>query len=142
MRLFLALLLLPTQTLAWEFTPRPICTLSHDSEAARMTVVFDPAVPVYRLDVTLKSAPWAASPTFGMAFEGGRAITIGTDRHSVEGQTLSVSDRGFGNVLDGLEFNTRATAFTGSQGVAVSLDGAAAPVRAFRACARQLPALS
>jgi hypothetical protein len=45
-----------------------------------------------------------------------------------------VSDRGFGNVLDGLEFNQVALAATGDRVVSIDLDGAAPEVAAFRAC--------
>ena len=48
---------------------------------------------------------------------------------------LTVTDRGFGNVLDGLQFNEAATAFSGDTAVTVPLAGASEPVQAFRDCA-------
>jgi hypothetical protein len=45
-----------------------------------------------------------------------------------------VSDRGFGNVLNGLAGNRTATGFSGAASVTVSLEGAAAEVAAFEAC--------
>ncbi|SLN37993.1 hypothetical protein PSA7680_01853 [Pseudoruegeria aquimaris] len=134
MRYLCALLLLPTEAFAWEFSSRPLCRLSHQNDSAGIVITHDPSIPEYRLSLDLKAGAWAPSATFGMAFEGGRALTIGTDRHAVEGTRLSVRDRGFGNVLDGLEFNTTATAFTESQGVRFSLEGAAPEVRRFRSC--------
>ncbi len=48
---------------------------------------------------------------------------------------MTVSDAGFGNVLDGLEYNQRAYAFTQDQTAEFSLDGAVKQVRIFRECA-------
>lgn len=77
-----------------------------------------------------------------MSFEGGQALTIGTDRQLIQGNTLSVSDSGFGNVLNGLQFNQKVTAFTPDLAVIFSLAGAAEPVQQFRACTEPAPALS
>lgn len=65
---------------------------------------------------------------------------ISTNRHTLSNDdaTLTVTDRGFGNVLDGLEFNETATALLGEQAVVLSLEGAASAVQAFRACTRSL----
>ena len=49
-------------------------------------------------------------------------------------QTLNVADSGFGNVLDGLQFNATALAFTEAQTVTIPLEGAAPEVQKFRAC--------
>lgn len=49
-----------------------------------------------------------------------------------------MTDRGFGNVLDGLEFNETATALLGDQAVVLSLEGAAPAVQSFRARTRSL----
>ena len=138
MRLALLLIFTPFQALAWEFSPTPICTLSHETDEAELVITHDPAVPEYRLEISLGGDSWATSATFGIAFQGGAELTIGTDRHRTDGSTLSVADSGFGNVLDGLEFNRTATAFTESQTVAFSLAGARGPVRDFRDCAESL----
>lgn len=71
-----------------------------------------------------------------MRFDGARPNTIATNRHQLgqNGAALTVIDRGFGNVLDGLEFNDTATAFTETQSVAIPLAGAAPEVRKFRTC--------
>ncbi|SDJ83136.1 hypothetical protein [Aliiruegeria lutimaris] len=134
MRLVLLLTFAPFQALAWEFSPTPICTLSHKTDEAKLVITHDPAVPEYRLEINLNGDSWATSGTFGIAFQGGAKLTIGTNRHRTDGSTLSVADSGFGNVLDGLEFNGTATAFTESQTVAFSLAGAQQPVRDFRDC--------
>ncbi|MBO6707236.1 MAG: hypothetical protein JJ912_14180, partial [Roseitalea sp.] len=77
-----------------------------------------------------------------MRFDGPIGLTITTDRHiaSDEGRSLTVTDSGFGNVLNGLEFNHTATALLGDRAVPVSLDGAAPAVQDFRACAAGLNA--
>lgn len=135
-------LLFPTAAAPWEFTPFPMCTLSHTNNQAQVVITHDPSVPEYRLDLTVSGTGWKASPTFGIIFSGGRSLTIGTERHRINGSALSVSDVGFGNVLDGLEYNATATAFTASQEVQLSLAGAAPEVRKFRACAAQPPIVS
>ena len=133
----LAVLLLTTApALAWEATSGRVCELVHDGENAFVRVTYDPAIPEYAIAITPKG-PWLQGPVFAMRFDGARGNTIVTDRHVITGggATLTVTDRGFGNVLNGLEFNHTATALLGDQAVAVSLDGAAPAVRAFRACA-------
>lgn len=140
MRLFAVLtVLLASPAVAWEFSPSPVCTLSHSAPDLDVVVTYDPrrAAP-YAIGLTA-SAPWPEAPVFGLRFFGGREVTITTDRQEMsrDGLTLSVKDRGFGNVLNGLEFNAAATAFLGGTIRQFSLDGAAEPVRAFRACASQ-----
>ena len=119
---------------AWEFSADPICTLRHDTGAARIEITYDPAGPLYTLTLTRAADAWAESPTFGMAFTGGPDLRIGTSRHQISGQALIVQDTGFGNVLDGLEFNTEALAFTDTQSVSLPLNDAAPAVRQFRDC--------
>lgn len=138
MRAALALaLILATPAAAWEFTPAPVCTLSHDAGAVSIRVTHDPAqADPYAIAVT-RAAGWPAGPVFAIRYDGDRALVIQTTRQVLSdgGRTLTVTDRGFGNVLDGLEFNRTATALIGDVAEAVSLEGAAEPVRAFRACA-------
>jgi len=134
MRHIIALALLTTQAQAWEFTPTPICTLTHSEDAADVTVTYDHTTGLYAIAVTT-SQGWPASPAFSMRFDGARPNIISTQNHQTEGNTLTVSDTGFGNVLDGLEFNATATAFTATSAATVSLSGAAEPVQQFRACA-------
>lgn len=144
MRYALLLSLLPVPGFAWHFSADPICTLTHQAEAAEIAITFDPTVPEYALFVTLRSGTWDLSPTFEMTFQGGQPINIGTTRHrlSADRATLSVKDRGFGNVLDGIEFNTALAAGTGAQFVTADTSAAAAAVQAFRACPVDPPAVS
>lgn len=135
-RAVLPLLILATPAVAWDFTPVPVCTLSHVTGTESLTVTFDPSQPEpYAIAVT-RDAPWPDAPEFAIRFDGARGLTISTNRQSLsdEGRTLTVTDRGFGNVLDGLEFNTTATARSGEADVSFPLGGAAEKVRAFRAC--------
>ncbi len=134
MRVLTTLLFLPTQALAWDFSPQPVCTLSFVTDAARIEITHDPAEANYRLELLLTEGSWVTSPTFGITFEGGSELTIGTRRHVIDGSTLTVTDTGFGNVLNGLEFNRIATAFTNSQVVRFPLIDAAEPVQKFRQC--------
>jgi hypothetical protein len=122
---------------AWEFTPVPVCTLSHETEDAGLTVTYDPRQPEPYAIRIARTAPWPDAPVFAIDYAGPRALAISTTRHRLSdgGATVTVTDEGFGNVLDGLEFNTTATALLGDVRVPFPLDGAAGPVRAFRACA-------
>jgi hypothetical protein len=121
---------------AWEFSPVPVCTLTHATGEAGVTVTWDPRRPepyAIRID---RAAPWPDGPVFSIDYAGARPLTISTDRHRLSegGTAVTVTDRGFGNVLDGLEFNATATAVLGEARVDLPLDGAAGPVRDFRAC--------
>ncbi len=137
MRFILTLALLAASPAsAWEFTATPVCTVSHVTGEAEVRMTYDPrrAEP-YSIALTL-TGPWQQAPVFAITFEGAAGLTISTDRHrtSPDGRTLSVSDTGFGNVLNGLEFNATATAISGNQAVTVPLAGAAPAVQEFRAC--------
>ncbi len=135
-RAFAVLLLTTAPALAWEARSGRICELVHHGDSASVRVTYDPAIPEYAIAIT-PDPPWAQGPFFAMRFDGPRSNTIATDRHVItgDGTTLTVTDSGFGNVLDGLEFNDTATALLGDRSVAVSLDGAGPAVRDFRACA-------
>ncbi|KPQ15682.1 MAG: hypothetical protein HLUCCO18_11440 [Rhodobacteraceae bacterium HLUCCO18] len=112
-----------------------LCTLDHSGAEAEVRLTYDPSLPEYTIAIRL-AAPWPEAGIFAMRFEGPRPNTISTARHvlSSDGRTLSVSDRGFGNVLDGLEFNAMALAASGERAVPIDLEGAAPEVAAFRAC--------
>ncbi|MEO0429037.1 MAG: hypothetical protein AAF160_16525 [Pseudomonadota bacterium] len=101
-----------------------------------MTVTYDPRASEYAIALK-RSVPWPRDAVFAIRFEGRQALTISTSRHELSegGTVLTVTDRGFGNVLDGLQFNHTATALTGSATLSVPLDGAAPAVEGFRACA-------
>lgn len=121
---------------AWDFSPAPICTLSH-TETAQVEVTYDDRLPEYAIHITRPDG-WVDAPVFSLRFEGPRGGIISTDRHTIDGNTLTVRDTGFGNVLYGLQFNTRAVAVLGAQEVTIDLSGAADPVQAFRGCPAEL----
>lgn len=133
--LALAICLAPP-ALAWEAgVEGRLCTLEHSGAAADVRLTYDPAGPEYTIALS-RAEPWPEAAIFAMQFEGPRGLTIQTTRHrlSADGRTVSVADRGFGNVLDGLEFNAVARGMLGDSDVEISLDGAAPAVAAFRAC--------
>ena len=133
MRSLIALIALASPATAWEFSPLPVCTLDHLSGDSRLTVTYDAtASEPYAIEIS--SPDIAPAPVFGIRFSGGTNLTITTDRHSVEGSSVRVSDRGFGNVLNGIEFGDTATALLGNTVIPFSLEGADAPMQAFRAC--------
>ncbi len=134
----LAILLLTTSSaLAWEARSGEVCELTHDGTTVQVRVTYDPGVGEYAIAIS-PDQPWSAAPLFAIRFDGPRGLTISTDRHVISdgGTTFTVTDRGFGNVLNGLEFNNRATALLGDREVAFALAGAGPAVRVFRACTR------
>ncbi|WP_170606138.1 hypothetical protein [Ruegeria arenilitoris] len=137
MRFVLSLLIFATPASAWEATVGQICTLSHETDSATIFLTYDPAQPLYSLTITRTTENWAQAPWFAMRFEGPTPIEIATSRHvlSENATALTVTDKGFGNVLDGLEYNQSAYAFTQNQIIEFPLDGAASQVRIFRECA-------
>ena len=132
----LSCLTVPAPALAWEFTPVPICTLFHQGTDMAVMVTYDPVGGDYAIHLS-REGGWPTAEVFSMRFEGPRGLTISTTRHVIEMEdtrTLTVRDRGFGNVLNGLNFNQRAVAILGDLEVPVSLEGAAPAVEEFRAC--------
>ena len=114
----------------------PICTLFHQGEEMAVMVTYDPGIREYAIQLS-REGGWPSGAIFSMRFEGPRGLTISTTRHVIEAEdtrTLTVRDRGFGNVLNGLNFNTRAFAVLGDLEVPLSLDGAAPAVEEFRNC--------
>ena len=98
-----------------------------------VTVTYDARTRDYAIRLT-RPGGWPDGPVFSIAFGGAAGFVITSDRHVVTGDSLTVTDRGFGNVLRGIEDGTRATALIGDVSAAVSLDGADDPVARFRAC--------
>lgn len=141
MRILAVLLLTTAPALAWEAKSGRLCELTYDGADVSVRVTYDPAIPEYSIAVTSQSR-WPNDPIFAMRFDGPQGNTITTNRQviSPDGTTVTVTDSGFGNVLNGLEFNQTATALLGDRAVAVPLDDAAPAVRAFRACASGLNA--
>ncbi|MEM7751963.1 MAG: hypothetical protein AAF230_01030 [Pseudomonadota bacterium] len=131
-----ALLLLASPAAAWEArSVGPVCLLTHATDEAEIVVSHDPrkALP-YAIDLTLNEA-WQAGPVFAMRFDGLGPRTITTDRHQLTDNTLTVTDRGFGNVLDGIAQNFVALATTGETALVIPLEGAAPEVEKFKSCA-------
>ena len=120
---------------AWDFTPGLPCVLSHQSAQAEIELTYDPTKPLYTVTVR-REVPWTNDPVFSMRFDGAASLSISTDRHALsrDGRSLTVQDTGFGNVLNGLQFNDTVTAILGDQTVQFSLAGAAEPVAGFRRC--------
>ncbi|MEY3004913.1 MAG: hypothetical protein RLZZ491_2089 [Pseudomonadota bacterium] len=110
-----------------------VCTLTND--AGDVVLTHDPTGPIYTITVAHGEA-WPDAEIFGIAFQGAEALTITTDRHvrSADGRAITVTDRGFGNVLAGLSRNLTATAFAGPASVGFSLAGAAPAVAIFETC--------
>lgn len=137
MRVVLLSLILGTPAAAWDATVGQICTLSHVTDTAEIFLTYDPAKPLYTLSVTRKTEGWTNTPWFAMRFEGPNPIEIATPHHVLSdgASSLTVTDTGFGNVLDGLEYNLTAYAFTQDRVTEFPLDGAAPQVRIFRECA-------
>ena len=128
------LILCPLPAPAWEAGRiGAVCTLSN--QGGDMVLTHDPAGPVFSITVR-RAEPWPEAAIFGIAFTGGAALTITTDRHirSADGLSIAVTDRGFGNVLAGLSRNATATAFAGDTSLSVPLAGAAPEVAIFAAC--------
>jgi hypothetical protein len=136
MRAMIALFLLATPTQAWVFTATPVCTILNDTPALSIRVTFDPSQPEPYTIALTRPDPWPVTETFGLSFDGPAAMTIGTSRHELSngGRTLSVTDTGFGNVLDGLAYNGKATALVGDTAIPFELTGAGPAVEAFKAC--------
>lgn len=136
MRALLALALLATPAQAWDFSATPVCTIANDTPTLSIRVTYDPAeARPYAITLT-RPDPWPRTETFGLNFGGSAGMTIGTDRHTLsnDDRTLTVTDTGFGNLLDGLANNATAAALAGDLTVPFDLTGARPAVDAFRAC--------
>jgi len=134
--LLLVLCLAPLPAKAWDIGAEGlICTLTHATPDIVVRLTYDPALPEYSITLTTP-APWPDFPIFALRFDGDQAMAIQTPRHVLSdgNRALTVTDGGFGNVLDGLQFNTTAMAVTGDATVTIPLDGAAPAVAAFRDC--------
>lgn len=134
LRIALVLISLASPVVAWDFTQTPLCTVTHEETDLSFEMTYDPGLPEYALHLTLKDGNWPTGTVFSLRFEGPAGLTISTNRHVIDGDTLSVTDRGFGNVLNGLQFNGRAVAVIGTSEFPISLDGAAPSIEAFRDC--------
>lgn len=131
----LALLLVASPATAWEFIPGLPCLLTHENNTAQIELTYDPTAPLYSVTIR-QQAPWPGAPVFAMRFDGPASLAISTDRHALsrDGRAVTVTDSGFGNVLNGLQFNDTVTATLGNTTTVFSLDGASEPVARFREC--------
>lgn len=139
MRTVLPFLLFATPAAAWEASREgPVCLLTHQTDEARVVVSHDlrEALP-YAIELTSNEG-WRPGPVFAIRFDGPGRRTISTNRHEVAGNTLRVTDRGFGNVLDGIALNHLAIAVTGDTALVIPLAGAAPEVEEFKACSANL----
>jgi hypothetical protein len=116
--------------------------MAHEGEAGSVRVTYDPALGEYAIVLTRARGAWPDAAGFAITFRGAGGLTISTSRHvlSEGGRTLTVRDRGFGNVLRGLEGGLTARAFAGAAEMEIDLAEAPPVVAAFRAC-RAAPAV-
>lgn len=135
--LCLILSLCAAPAVAWEVTVGPICVLEHQTDEAKLRLTYDPAKPEYTISVTRAQVPWPRAASYTITYDGQRKFRIGTDQHvlSQQDRTLTVTNSGFDNVLNGLAGGGTATAATGSAQVVIPLAGAAPAVETFRRCA-------
>ena len=143
MRYALAFLTLATPAAAWDFQPLPVCTLSFDNGKATVRVTYDPAeAEPYAITLDRRDQMWVDAPVFALWFDGPAQAMIRTDRHKLSNNDarLTVTDKGFDNVLGGMALNHVVTAMLGDQIIVLPLIGAAAEVERFLAC-RANPAL-
>ncbi|CTQ50610.1 hypothetical protein [Jannaschia donghaensis] len=129
----LILCLLPLPAFAWTFSPVPICTLDHAGSTASIQVTYDPNTTLYSMHVD-RAGGWPEARTLSVTFAGAATFTITTTRHQIAGQRVSVTDRGFGNVLSGLAAGGTATVVLGDVAEVFDLTGAAPQVARFDAC--------
>ena len=140
MRLLCLLCLVATPAFGWQVsTDGAVCVLSHELPDGDLRLTFDDAAPEYSITLT-RQEPWQKAPLFAIRFEPDQPILISTDRHQLNPDmtALTVTDRGFGNVLDGLQFNQWAIAGTGETAMIIPLARAAPAVQAFRDCSSSL----
>ena len=130
MRVLAALAFMAQPACAWEFTALPICTLSRDAPEMRAKVTYEGQIYALRLD---HPEGWPEAAVFSIRFVPNGPV-ISTTRHRVTGTVLEVTDSGFGNVLNGLQFNQTAIAELGDIARPIDLSEAADPVAAFRDC--------
>ena len=124
-RIVCVMLLLATPASAWQARFDGMCRLTHNEPTGEVELTFDPTKGLYSIAISRAAGTWQPAEVFSILFAGPRELVISTNRHSLDGDTVTATDTGFGNVLYGLEFNDSATAILGDQRVTVSLDGAA-----------------
>lgn len=125
---------LPAPAQAWTFSPLPICTMADTQDGLVIEVTFDPESEIYALNI-LRPGGWPDAPFLSLRFDQGPGnMMISTNRHVIEGERLTVTDSGFGNVLRGFADFGRATLSLGDQTITFDTTDAARAVTSFRAC--------
>lgn len=139
--LILSIALLASPAAAWEFSSSPLCTVknqgSDQDSGMALEMTYDGAT--YRLTLTHPEG-WPPADVFSMRFAP-QGPFISTNRHQINGDSLVVEDAGFGNVLNGLQFNIGAAAILGDTVRVIDLTGAAPAIEAFRACEPTAPSV-
>ncbi|MEL7300519.1 MAG: hypothetical protein AAFM92_09075 [Pseudomonadota bacterium] len=133
MRPVLLLLASALPAAAWDFTAGAPCTLTHAEPPLEVVLTHDPATPLFTITLR-RTEPWPVGGIFSITFEGGMTISTNRQILSEEGRALTVADRGFGNVIDGMAGAPGAIARLGDVEERFSLAGAAEPARALEAC--------
>lgn len=129
------ILVLAQPAQAWDFSPTPICTLTDAGSHTDVKLTYDGQLYALAL---INADGWPSQPVFSIRFAP-LGPYISTSNHKVEGNTLKVSDTGFGNVLTGLQINQTARIILGDMVREIDLTGARAPVDAFKRCKPSVP---
>jgi len=131
-------LLAAQPALAWDVRLGSICVLEDQQTDVAVTLTHDPEGPLYSITITTPT-PWPDGPVFAIAFLGDTPLRITTNQHvlSNDRRAITVVDRGFGNVLNGMEFNTTAVASLGGRDVSFDLQTVDDPMQPFRTCTPQ-----
>ena len=136
MRLPLLLCCLASPALGWEVSnDGATCHLLHQMPDGAVHLSYAPVNEEFSITLT-RFEPWESDDVFAIKFDETRPIFITTDRHQLtpDRTGLTVTDRGFGNVLDGLQYNEWAIAATGQSVMIIPLTHAADAVQSFREC--------
>lgn len=132
------LALCATPAAAWDVSLGPICVLEDQQPEVAVTLTHDPEGPIYSITITTPT-PWPEGPVFSITFVGDNPLRITTNQHvlSDDNRAVTVVDRGFGNVLNGMEFNETAIASLAGREVPFDLSAVDAPMQPFRTCTPQ-----
>ena len=122
--------LIGSPSLAWDFTTSPICTVTDRGSDTGLKLTFDGEL--YALHLSHLEG-WQNAEVFAIRFAPNGPF-IQTTWHQIDGQTLSVSDAGFGNVLKGLQDNQVAQVLLDETFREIDLNGAYTPVENFKNC--------
>ncbi len=107
-----------------------MCTVTDATSQTALKMTFDGQI--YALHLTHPDG-WVNADVFAIRFAPNGPF-IQTTRHEINGNTLSVADAGFGNVLRGLQINQLAQVMLGDTARQIDLNGAFEPVEAFKNC--------